>query len=177
MNQIATRQVTDKFAPPPLCSLEAPTHIIVLDYPPLHSPIAWSDPTTQNQAKKKGGGGRGGGAKASDSAGRGKPEGSATGGGGGRGGGRPTDATVIQKLAARVSSGATSGVGAGRGGSGGGGGVGGDGRDPLKGVDVAGLEEISIAEGDWQSVFRYGARMEGGGVESGGRVPSVYFAS
>ncbi|CAN0184978.1 unnamed protein product, partial [Scytosiphon promiscuus] len=27
-------------------------------------------------------------------------------------------------------------------------------RDPLKGVDVAGLEEISIAESDWQNVFR-----------------------
>lgn len=51
---------------------------------------------------------------------------------------------MIQKLSARVSSGATSGVGVG----------GGGGRDPLKGVDVAGLEEISIAEGDWQSVFR-----------------------
>ncbi|CAM9596845.1 unnamed protein product, partial [Ectocarpus sp. 4 AP-2014] len=56
----------------------------------------------------------------------------------------PTDATVIQKLSERVSSGATSGVGLAAGG----------GRDPLKGVDVAGLEEISIAEGDWQSVFR-----------------------
>ncbi|CBJ26801.1 hypothetical protein Esi_0045_0085 [Ectocarpus siliculosus] len=94
-----------------------------------------------NKKTKKGGGGRGagaGGAKPSDAGGRGKA------GGGRGGGGRPTDATVIQKLSERVSSGATSGVGLAAGG----------GRDPLKGVDVAGLEEISIAEGDWQSVFR-----------------------
>lgn len=53
---------------------------------------------------------------------------------------------MIQKLAERVSSGVTSGVATG--------GSGGSGKDPLKGVDVAGLEEINIAEKDWQSIFR-----------------------
>ncbi|CAB1116377.1 unnamed protein product [Ectocarpus sp. CCAP 1310/34] len=118
--------------------------------------------------KKKGGGGRGGsgaGAKPSDAGGRGKA-------GGGRGGaGRPTDATVIQKLSERVSSGATSGVGLAAGG----------GRDPLKGVDVAGLEEISIAEGDWQSVFRLlkdiglfdSAGPDGGNSSSGSTLSSA----
>lgn len=52
---------------------------------------------------------------------------------------------MIKKLSERVSSGATSGVKAlaGEGGS----------RDPLKGVDVESLDEISIAEADWQRIF------------------------
>ena len=66
---------------------------------------------------------------------------------------------MIQKLTNRVTSGATSGVSKGLGGGGGAGGAGG--RDPLKGVDVAGLEEISIAEGDWQNVFRCGVMGRG----------------
>lgn len=94
---------------------------------------------------KRGGNGSGrgdgrSGAKDADGAG---PGGAGRGGGGGKGG-RPTDASVIQKLAERVSTGATSGV------------VGGSvgGKDSLKGVEIAGLEEIAIAENDWQSVFR-----------------------
>lgn len=111
--------------------------------------------TAMNSKPKRGGkgGGRGGGrggaggAKGADS-GRGGGGGNA---GRGAGGGRPTDSAVIQKLAERVSSGATSGVAAGGAGEG----VGRGRRDLLKGVDVAGLDEIAIAEKDWQIIFRY----------------------
>ncbi|CAM9318540.1 unnamed protein product [Ascophyllum nodosum] len=108
-----------------------------------------------NSKAKRGGKGRGGGRGGGGGRGAGNAapsEGGDGGGGRGRGGGRPSDAAVVKKLSERVSSGATSGVvvknqAVALGGDGGN-------RDPLRGVDVASLDEISIAEGDWQRVFR-----------------------
>ena len=125
--------------------------MITQTHPPSLLPCLSHSPQAKRGGKGRGGGRGGGGGRGAGNAA--PSEGGDGGGGRGRGGGRPSDAAVVKKLSERVSSGATSGVvvknqAVALGGDGGN-------RDPLRGVDVASLDEISIAEGDWQRVFRW----------------------